>query len=54
MEICRKKSYPDYFIAASLFEVPAAKDEEGCQDDHQQDNTHCPVLLQFKENEKLF
>lgn len=44
LEICRKKSYPDYFITASLFEEPAAKDEESCQDDHQEDDAHCPVL----------
>lgn len=42
-EICRKKSHPDYSIATSLFEVPAAKDEESCQEDHQQDDAHGPV-----------
>lgn len=48
-------SHPDYFVAASLFEVPAAEDEESCQDDHQQDDAHCPVLYRnLKRILKLF
>lgn len=43
-------SHPDYSVATPLLEVPAAEDEESCEDDHQQNYAHCP----FSCNKILF
>lgn len=33
---------PENFVATPLLEVPAAQDEQSCQDDHQETNAQSP------------